>query len=421
MAITERAVGHGGGTLKLSSRIPAHILHRINPGDFLTVTSHRAPVQSFGSIGPRSAGRWTGPIIDVDADQSSVNLTLSGAAELLGSPNGEQGAQSTQKGTLVGSADAALAIALEWGTVNPLGLPYPSYVEWRPELIESFFGAMWRDVGAGMTRHELVEAVAAWFDRFWTIDMTRAKPALRFGTPAYLWGDPIVMTRKQHRQVDRRTAQWLFAARKRSLRGHITRMTVAGPDISFPSPPFPAGLPSIPNKGWADRSTPYRAPDGQQWHQAQFLAFNGISLPGFVFLLADTELGRRNRAGTSVEVTLDRYDIAGQLHAAGLVKIFDPEDPRLVDFGENAAEHDAGQWIRPRTLMVDSLTWEPPPESGVYIQYGTQTAIDVTPWVETSRKPAKATLGEPVRGVSGMYDLWQTVRDLRQVREQVSS
>lgn len=421
MAITERAVGHGGGTLRLSRRLPANILHEINPGDFVTVTSHRAPVQSFGPIGPRSAGRWTGPIIDVDVDQKSVSLTLSGSAELLGSPNGEQGAQSTQAGTLVGSADAALYIALEWGRVNPLGLPYPVYVEWVPGLIESFVGLMWMDVGAGMTRHELVEAVAAWFDRFWTIDMTRSKPALRFGTPRYLWGDPVTMVREQHRQVDRKTAQWLFAARKRSLRGHITRMTCAGPDITFPSPPFPAGLPAIPNKGWADRSTPYRAPDGQSWHQAQFLAFNGISIPGLVFLLADTELGRRNRAGTSVEVTLDRYEISGDLHAAGLVKIFDPEDPRLVDFDENASEHDAGQWIRPKTLMVDELTWEPPPESGIYVQHGTDTAIDITPWVETSRKPAKATLGEPVRGISGMYDLWKMVRDLRQVREQVSS
>jgi hypothetical protein len=149
---------------------------------------------------------------------------------------------------------------------------------------------------------------------------------------------------------------------------------------------------------------------------------NGINLPGLPILMADAELDRARRVNApQIEVDLARYESRTMtLKATQLVKVFDPEHPDLVSLpGDD--DHDGGDRVAPRTLMVSRITEPVAQGRGVYAQRGTGEAVDLTPWVEWETGSTRVSLGEVTKAKHGIFNLFRELQDLRMNRELPSS
>ena len=417
--IREQAVGNGGFEVALTDDTPIDVLEAIREGDTLYVTPIDAPVEEWGSIGPRVGCLFGAPIWTVKpTGESGITLSGEGPGVYLGTGDSAVGPQSTQAGGVAGSAALAVGIALDW---PPFLGGYPKPIAFGSA--ESIVGLIYCQFGAPKTRRDIMELIANWFDRYWVINMRPAgRPTLRFGSPSWLWGEPVDLTRRSAAQLDRQVVRRQAARRTRTLEGRSTRHAVLAPDITVTLPTVPPVTITIPNKANVARSSPYRTPDGEHWQLMTSSIYNGIELPLLPQLVAGAELDRRERAGIEVTIVLDDdWDISGPLHPAQHVNIFDPSHPDLVDYSTTGNHDDGGEYARPRRMMIDQYEWPVTAGHGVYVQRGQDPARRISPWVAPDTSPAKVALGEPVRGTSGLWDLFRAVHELQQVRDNISS
>lgn len=422
MPFTEVAKGNGDFSVKLRPDTPLSVRLALKERDAIYLTPAPIDTSAQDALAVRRASIRQGLITKKTfGSDGSISVFGEGPGLLLGSGDSSEGIQSSQSGGVLGSFAAAIRLALTWPVVDP---DYPSFVDYSSSQTESFFGAIVWQFGAPKTRKDIIDGICQFFDRYWVVDLTRGtRPILRAGSPQFLWGEPVTLIRREIGQITRRTIEWFAASRSTTTNGYSSKHSVLAPDIEITIPTIPPiTFPAIPNKAMRTRSTPYVTPAGQPWHIMTSSIQNGINLPGLPILMADAELDRARRVNApQVEVDLARYEQRTvSLKATQMVKIFDPAHPDLVSLpGED--DHDGGERIAPRTLMVSRITEPVTQGRGIYSQRGTAEAVDLTPWVEWETGSTKATLGEVTKAKHGLFNLFREMQDMRMNRRLPSS
>jgi hypothetical protein len=375
MPVSEKHQATGSWSLRLADTLPERIRADLLETGHLVVTD--SPVE--GDIAAHGdqildVARYMGVCLDVGGEDDTPELEGAGLAWWLGDTQDGKGPVLVDPVTLTGATfaqavRALLPVAVAEGTLHAVAGTYSGSHRWQ-------------------TARQAIDYVCGLFDAAWRVrPATVGTVVLDAGTTDQLHGTPSVVAA---RDVDGRELSGYRSqpaaklARRRDVRDLTTRVVLLAEG---------QGDAVVTGEAASAVDLGFRDPQGNPLEVTRLVS-ESETVSGNATARAQLQLNRFVNPRHAVALTLDRFDVDGELAPGGTVLVYDPTLGLVDDANE---VHVQGRTVWPAALTVHGISWPVTDGMGVYFRTPTGGWLDLTDHVRFESGTAELEVGAAAR------------------------